>query len=136
MPTSNLALARISGQPVTEEQIELGLVVDFPSGMGGTIKCVCTEHTANEAVFIPVNKEFPKWAGFKAEFNQPDFTVEDFEALGEAIQAFNSFGSLPTDEERAIVRRAQSLGYATNPSYTQAQWLKCGIEKHKALKAS
>lgn len=134
MPTSYLPLARHNGQPVNEQDLKIGFVVDYPSGMGGTIKCICTKLTAESATFLPLNKEFPNWAGFTARFHVPDFTLEDFTALGEALKAYNGYNTLPNEHERELVKLAQSLGYTSCPSYTQAAWTEAGIARFQQLK--
>lgn len=136
MATTNIIHARINGKPVDDDQITIGLVVDYPSGMGGTIRCICTQVTAEKAVFKPLDENAPAWAGFTAQFNQDDFTLSEFKQLAAAIVSFNRLASLPNDEERAIVRRAQALGYASNPSYTQASWLERGIDMYKRMKTT
>lgn len=134
MATSNLHLAQINREPIPQEQLKLGMVADFPSGMGGTIKCECVRLTQEKAVFEPCSKDFPKWAGYTIKFNQQDFTLEDFEDLSQALESFNSVLRVPTDEDRALVRRARSLGYAHSSSYTQASWSLEGANKYHQLK--
>ncbi|MBD0788182.1 hypothetical protein HUO09_17645 [Vibrio sp. Y2-5] len=129
MATTNIAYARINGVPIKEDQIKLGLIVDYQSGMGGTIKCECVEISEQGAKFLPVNKAFPKWAGFEAKFNEPDLSAEEFESLERAMMGFNAFGELPTQEQRLLVGRAHSLGYVNQVSYTQASWTEAGIQR-------
>jgi len=133
MATTNLFKAKINGISVTEEQLKEGLIVDYPSGMGGTIRCECVALNKEGAEFLPANKSLPKWLGFTVRFNQPDLSLADFQALEEALTAFSAFKKHPSTEDRALVVKAHELGYVNQSSYTQANWTPKGLERLEEL---
>lgn len=133
MVSTNLALAKhLDGRPLSESEIKVGLLVDFPSSCGGSLTHECIDLTGDEAKFQSTNKNWPGSTVIK--FNQPDFELSDFELLSEALKAFSNTLSIPNDEQRAIVRRGHELGYAVSISYTQAHWTDRGIETYNAAK--
>jgi hypothetical protein len=134
MAISNLALAKhLDGSSVSANDIKVGLLVNFPSGLGGVIEHKCVNVTAEKAEFYSTNKEWP--TGFTMILNVADFTLEDFELLTEALVAYSKWDKHPTDEQRAIVRKAHELGYAYSISHTQANWTDKGIDAYGAVSA-
>lgn len=130
MATKNLAHAtHIDGSRINPEEIKKGLLVYFPSGLGGVLKCECTHVDSEFALFESQYKEWPNT--FKVEFGVEDLPPEEFESLLEAMRAYDSCGRLPTDEQRALVNKANSLGYVYCRSYTQANWAEMGRLRYR-----
>lgn len=134
MVTTNLTLAKhTDGRPLAEEDIRVGLEVVYPSQTGGVLNFRCTSCNESGAQFKSTHPDWPMKFGMK--FNQPDFTVDDFKALSEALTAFDSINTTVTDEQRQLVNRARELGYAAQASHTQAHWTERGIARAAALRA-
>lgn len=133
MATSNISLAKtLTGKAFTFADIKVGMKADFPSGVGGVITHACTELKGNIANFTSTNPEWP--VSHVVEDGVADMTVLELERLGNALEVFSSWGRMPTDEERAIIQRAKSLGYAHVSSYTQASWTELGLQRYCELK--
>lgn len=133
MATTNLALAKhTDGRPVAEVDIAIGLTVVAPSWTGGVLEYKCVSRDADKAEFKSLNKDWP--IGFEMQFNQPDFTLDDFAALSEALKNFDKLGATVTSEQRQLVHRAHELGYAHQRSYTQANWTEKGAEAFATLR--
>lgn len=122
----HLAKHRRTGIQVKPHEIRVGLEVTFPSGAGGVIPCVCTSVTSDQAQFQSTNKEWP--SSYVMEFNQPDFSVEDFEHLAGAIKRIDGTGLTELPGDREILRKAVERGYAWTASYTQCGWTGTGAE--------
>lgn len=91
MKTTNIELAKnINGSPLNESQIKLGLLVNFPSPVGGTITHKCTALNSNEATFESTNKDWP--VEFVVKFNQPDLTLEEFILLKKSARNIFKMG--------------------------------------------
>ena len=119
----------MNGKAVSVEDIKIGLKVDFPSGMGGTLTHKCVKICPDCAEFESTNKDYP--GSFVIKFNQPDFTPIEFDFLQNALISFSKIGTIPTGKERSIVIRAVELGYAFKSSYTQAGWTEEGIDAYR-----
>jgi hypothetical protein len=133
MKTTHIALAKhLDGRPVLESDLKVGLEIHYPSGMGGVFKYRCKSIDDKSAVFINQHKDWP--GTLVMEFAQPDFTLEDFQKLAEALKAINSFGCVITNEQSLMIHRAHILGYAYQRSYTQAGWTENGVEQFRVLK--
>jgi hypothetical protein len=132
MVTTNLALAKhVNGACVSREDLKAGLEVYFPSGAGGVVKCQCVSINSEIAHFESTNKDWP--FNFVMEFEQPEFTKSDFEYLAEALSAYSKWNVIPTDEQRNMVRKAHSYGYAFSMSYTQAHWTDNGVDAFRSV---
>jgi len=129
MAVTNLALIKgLDGKSVRVEDIVQGVEVYYPSGAGGIVKYKCISITSEQAEFV---SEYKEWPGkFTMMFNYPDFDKAEFVALKNALDSFSEFNRLPNHEERQIVGRAHSLGYAIQLSYTQVAWTKEGIMRY------
>jgi len=135
MATTNIHKTKhLSGNPVQEGDIQPGLKVTYPSGAGGVVTCECLSVNEDMAEFKSTNKDWP--ISFTMKFNQPEFTLEEFQDLREALRAYDSWNSFPTDDQRRLVHKAADLGYAAVRSYTQANWTEKGVEDFRALKQS
>lgn len=133
MTTSNIHKAlHLNGKKLIAEDIHVGLQVYFPSGVGGIIKYKCTSLDVKQAVFISINKDWPGEAVI--EFDQADLTLVEFEQLTEALKKYSSFRLQPSSQDRALVNRADTLGYVSLVSHTQAYWTELGVAKYKELK--
>lgn len=133
MKTTHIALAKhLDGKPVVENDLKVGLEIHYPSGMGGVFKYRCKSIDDKSAVFTNQHKDWP--GTLVMEFAQPDFTLEDFEKLAEALKAINSFGFVITNEQALLIHRAHVFGYAYRLSYTQAGWSEKGVEQFGVLK--
>lgn len=134
MAITNLHLGKtLTGEPLQLRDIERGTKAHFPSGAGGVLESVCTECTDTHAIFESTDKEWPrKWT---IDLAASDMSLAELEALADALRAFGSMSSLPTDEQRAIVQRASTLGYASARSFTQASWTQKGVLAKKELTA-
>ena len=133
MPTTNISLAKhLNGNPLLEGEIKVGLKVLFPSGAGGVLQHKCISCDSIKAEFSSTNPDWP--SGYTVKFNQPDFSLHDFQLLNGSLKAFEAFGETPTIEQRAIVHRAHELGYAYQCSHTQASWTEKGVASFQALK--
>ena len=134
MAISNLALAKnLDGSSVSPSDIKVGLLVNFPSGLGGSIEHECVSVTSEKAEFNSTNKEWP--TEFTMVFNEPEFSREDFELLAGALVDYSKWDKHPTDEQRSIVQKAHELGYAYSISHTQANWTDKGIDAYGAVLA-
>ena len=109
----------------------LGVFQSCPSNFGGVIEHMCVSMDTDKAEFVSTNKDWP--TGFVMAFDQPDFTLADFEMLAEALTAYSKWNIQPSNEQREIVRKAHELGYAHAISYTQASWSDKGIEVYRSL---
>ncbi|MFA0809359.1 hypothetical protein [Microbulbifer epialgicus] len=135
MATTNLdQMKHINGQPVTEADVKVGLAVMFPTAVGGSVKYECVSKKSDVAEFKSQNKNWPD--SFDVRFSQPEFTVDEFENLAEALRKFNTSGEAVTSEERSLVLRAQELGYARQFSHTQASWTEKGVESSERAHAA
>ena len=133
--TTNIHKAKLlNGNPVQEGDIQPGLKVTYPSGACGVVTCECLSVNEDMAEFKSTNKDWP--ISFTMEFNQPEFTLEEFQALQEALHAWHSWNSSATDDQRRLVHKAADLGYVTVRSYTQADWTEKGVGDFRALKQS
>jgi len=133
MLTTNIILAtHLDGTRLKDADLKIGLQVYYPSGLGGVFKFECVSLDSDSAEFDCITPEWPRTLTMK--FKQDDFILAEFERLSLALKAYEGFGSLPTDDDRAIAYKAQELGYARVNSYCQAHWTELGIEKYRELK--
>ena len=132
MATTHIKLAKhLNGSPVKESDLKAGLVIYYPSGLGGMFRYRCKSVDEHSALFVCINDGWDYELEMK--FSQPDFDLEDFRALSAAIEAFNKLGTYPTDEQREKVRKAHVLGYASQLSYTQVHWTQLGVNTYNQL---
>jgi hypothetical protein len=133
MKTTHIALAKhFDGTPVVERDLKVGLEIHYPSGLGGVFRYRCKSVDEKSAVFICLNKDWP--GELEMEFSQPDFMLEDFEQLAEALKVLNTRVSLLTNVQSLVIHRAHIFGYAYRRSYTQAGWTEKGVEQFRTLK--
>ena len=135
MATTNLHLAKtIDGKALKLRDLKSGIKANFPSGVGGSITCVCTECTDTHATFESINKDWP--ATWTIRVDAKDLSLYEFIDLAEALDAYASWNKPCTDEQKALVRRASELGYAAIISATQACWTERGSETLKMLNSA
>ena len=120
---------KLDNTPVTEEDLKVGLEVYMKNG-SGVIRCKCILDHEEHAIFESINPDWPMKTIMRK--NVDDFTLDDFDELKEALKGF-SCQKLATNEQRAIVSRADEMGYANYMSYTQAGWTDAGLESYRAL---
>lgn len=126
MATSNLALAtHTDGTKVKDSDIRVGLVVVYPSPVGGELNYQCVTVTPTKATFCSLDCRWP--IGFYMEFDQAEFTPKDFALLAHAISAIARGDRTVMDGQYKLVRRAHELDYARITSRTQAQWTEMGV---------
>ena len=120
---------KLDNTPVTEEDLKVGLEVYMKHG-SGVVRCECILDHEEHAIFESLNPNWPMKTIMRK--NVDDFTLDDFDQLKDALEAF-SCQRLATAEQRAVVARADEMGYANYMSYTQAGWTEKGIEKFREL---
>lgn len=128
MAIKNIHLAKTrDGNPVSLSDISIGFEAYFPIATGGALRHSCAAIEGRQYIFESKDKEWP--SKVIVEDGVADFTESDFKALSDALVAFSKWDQTPTDEQRSLVARAKSLGYATTCSYTQASWTDLGINR-------
>lgn len=120
---------KLDNTPITEEDLKVGLEVYMKHG-SGVIRCKCTYNHDNLAKFESINPDWP--LEVVMEKNVDDYTIEDFDELNDALDAF-SWPTGPTVSQISVVMRGDVMGYANYMSYTQASWTEKGIEKYREL---
>lgn len=134
MADMNLRKGKIQGRTLERSDIKLGVEVEFPSGMGGLLKYTCTTLTERFAKFKvnPGYKDIGSWLAFViVEFDVPEFTGDDWEALDIALSKASKASAVLSDTERAILFKADKYGYINALSWTQFSWTEYGIESSK-----
>lgn len=130
MATTNIHSAKhTDGRPVKEADICVGLVILCPSWTGGVLRYECIAADAHEAILNSLNKDWPNQ--IVMEFNQPEFTLDQFILLYHTVVAFSQLWRKSreiTPDQRELVKRAVSLGYVLQQSYTQVGWTQFGID--------
>jgi hypothetical protein len=121
MAVTNLHLAKhLDGSPVNISDLKIGLLVTFPSGMGGVFNMRCVLLNDNVAEFKNTHKDWP--TEVVCDLNAEDLTTDELKQLVEAMDAFDSWRKMPTKEQHILVHRAHELGYVNQRSYTQVEW--------------
>lgn len=135
MPTTNIHTAKhIDGRPVVDADITVGLEIHAPSMTGGVLRYRCIAVDAQEAIFVSTHKDWP--IRVVMEFNQPEFMLDQFIELYHTMVAFAQNWHKPREispDERAMVRRAATLGYVVQQSYTQVSWTEHGLTTFNAV---
>lgn len=130
MAVSNIRNVRtLDGKDLELEDVQVGLKVNAPSGLGGSFTYECVSLEGGKATFNCCHKSFPR--ELVIVFDVPDLTDEEMNLFSEAINAYDR--SLPTQSQRELVNRASELGYASILSHTQAHWTQHGIDRYRAV---
>lgn len=120
-----------SGTCLKKEDIKEGVLITFPSGMGGVFTYKCISVDSKLAIFKTINRDFSYF--LEMLFDQPPFDLGNMMKLEGALKAFSN--GAPNKAERGLVYRAYELGYAHYLSHMQASWSYFGIEEVKRLKS-
>jgi hypothetical protein len=131
MAITNLHKAKhLNKNPVSVEELRIGMIVDFPSGMGGSFTCRLESLDEDTAVFKSTMKDWP--ATFICKLNEPDLTPDEFKRLEQALIDCGNLEGTP--EQRNLMIRAGELGYFEVRSTTQIYWTQKGLDAVKAIK--
>lgn len=131
MAVTNLHKAKhLNKNPVLVEELRIGMIVDFPSGMGGTFTCRLESLDKDTAVFKSTMKDWP--ATFICKLNEPDLTQDEFKKLEQAQIDCGNFEGTP--EQRELMIRAVELGYFEARSTSQIYWTQKGLDVVKGIK--
>lgn len=131
MAITNLHKAKHpSGAPVLVEELRIGVVVNFPSGMGGSFTCKCVSLDEGAAVFNSTMRDWP--VSFICELNAIDLTPTEISQLNTAMRDCGIYTG--KGEQRELIRRAIALGYLDSASSTQIHWSQKGVDAFKAVK--
>lgn len=93
------------------------------------LKCKCTYVGQDYAFFESQHKEWP--CTFRVEFNVEDLSEDEFLSLIDSMKAYDSHARVPTEEQRALVIKADALGYVYRRSYTQVHWTEMGRIRYR-----
>lgn len=133
MAVTNLFFARtLDGKGLRAEDIKPGLLITLPASTGGRLEYICESLDEHQAAFKSTDKNWPYTCIMK--FNQPEFTMEDFERANMIMKGRNCIPIEATQEDRDHLHRAHELGHIMITSYTQAAWTDRGYETYLEMK--
>ena len=113
-----------TGKMLTDDQFCVGLQVDIRRG-AGAIKHECISDDEERAVFKSIH---PDWPGeVVMEKDAEDLSISELKEVNEIMNRFH----IAKPIERALVRRADELGYVSQMSYSQVGWLDNGLLRYK-----
>ncbi len=130
MADKMLRKGTINGRVIQRSDIKVGVLVHFPSGLGGSFEYVCISVDSKKALFkVHKPKRYEGIIGHwqqevVVEFDVPDFTMAEWMQVSRIIR-----NGLIGDYDRQLMGKAYELGYAEY--YNQWSWTQYGLSCYK-----